>query len=497
MASSRRQSRQYRCTRGLEVQTLLFPRSATWSSTRARAWARRHGFSSSKVDTTSQYFRVRNRNPNAFVRGSFRTIVLSDKDGVNAVVGCPLPGRESDRTHSTNGRRPTARDPDVRVGDVYDEFGHEWLVTKIRGRDVYVEREDRDAFGKNVPERRIFNVSAFRSLRKIKSGPERARRSRDESAPQGFRFEALYAGDDRWRSAGGEIFPSMSAALMHAERTVRSKHFDAERARIVAPNGRTVWTHYPTLTRRSSSRDTNAERVVSDLRANGYDAVVIHDPDRKSRGRARRRDVSRYDLSPAGREWMRAYRAEGATPEVRRGFERLSNFDKAAARFLLSEDNGPPSGDRSKNPPRRPRRDPIDRREASEERAWRSARPSHRRRFFQGEREILYRGRWENLSSLAESQLRAFEAEEDETRDTRRDVLSTRKREKLRRSQFALPKRRALPIHNAAHARNAAARLEQMRKRGTVSRAEYAKAHRAILRAERRFGIQSRSERRR
>lgn len=155
-----------RCSRGLEVQTLLFPRDVDWTASRARAWAREHGFSSSKVDTTAQYFRVRNRNPNAFVRGSFRTIVLSEKDDVNAVVGCPKAGREADKK--------TAR----------------------------------------------------------------GQTSRGETA--------------------------------------------------------------------------------------------------------RRRDVSRFDLSPAGKRWMSTYQREGASPEVREAFERLSRFDKAAIRFLLTE-NGPPS----------------------------------------------------------------------------------------------------------------------------------------------------------
>lgn len=119
-----------RCPRGLEVQTLLFPRDVDWTASRARAWAREHGFSSSKVDTTTQYFRVRNRNPNAFVRGSFRTIVLSEKDDVNAVVGCPLPGRESDR-------RKTARSQTTR-----DQTGKYAHVGSVSGR---TPRERRSA----------------------------------------------------------------------------------------------------------------------------------------------------------------------------------------------------------------------------------------------------------------------------------------------------------------------------------------------------------------
>lgn len=51
------------------------------------------------------------------------------------------------------------------------------------------------------------------------------------------------------------------------------------------------------------------------------------------------RDVTRYDLSPAGKAWIRVYREQGATSETRASFERLSRFDQAAIRYLLT-DNG-------------------------------------------------------------------------------------------------------------------------------------------------------------
>lgn len=77
-------------------------------------------------------------------------------------------------------------------------------------------------------------------------------------------------------------------------------------------------------------------------------------------------------------------------------------------------------------------------------------------------------------------------------RRSSRDRLTTAKRRALRSTQFALPRRRALPIENASHVRNAAARLEQMRKRRTVTPAEYRAARARIVRAERRLGIHSR-----
>ena len=67
--------------------------------------------------------------------------------------------------------------------------------------------------------------------------------------------------------------------------------------------------------------------------------------------------------------------------------------------------------------------------------------------------------------------------------------LTAAARKRLPSSAFALPERRALPIHNAAHVRNAAARLAQMKKRGTVTRAEYTQAKGRIEKAEKRLKI--------
>ena len=66
------------------------------------------------------------------------------------------------------------------------------------------------------------------------------------------------------------------------------------------------------------------------------------------------------------------------------------------------------------------------------------------------------------------------------------DMISAAKRKSLPSSKFALPERNAYPIDTAARVRNAAARLEQARKAGTVSSAEYAKARKRIAAAQRR-----------
>lgn len=101
------------CRRGMEVQTLVFLRG--FAPRDAVRWARSHGFRVEKVDfvASTGSTRIRQRNPDNFVPGSFRTIMLDEHRGVRAVVACPRAGRESDRRDRRNSSRPpvTARDP--------------------------------------------------------------------------------------------------------------------------------------------------------------------------------------------------------------------------------------------------------------------------------------------------------------------------------------------------------------------------------------------------
>lgn len=69
--------------------------------------------------------------------------------------------------------------------------------------------------------------------------------------------------------------------------------------------------------------------------------------------------------------------------------------------------------------------------------------------------------------------------------------ITTKKRNALPAQQFALPETRQYPIHDAAHVRNAVARLEQQKKAGGIGGANYRKARAAIARAAKRFGIES------
>lgn len=103
------------CAPGTEVQTLIFGPDVTPGQ--ATRWATRHGYLARKVDVTSQSVRVRQRPPSVFQPGSFRTFVLSRKDDVRAVIGCPKRGKEGDKRKGGPGRpgsrrsRLTRRDP--------------------------------------------------------------------------------------------------------------------------------------------------------------------------------------------------------------------------------------------------------------------------------------------------------------------------------------------------------------------------------------------------
>jgi len=70
------------------------------------------------------------------------------------------------------------------------------------------------------------------------------------------------------------------------------------------------------------------------------------------------------------------------------------------------------------------------------------------------------------------------------------DRLSYSQKKNLPASAFALPEKRALPLIDAAHVRNASARLSMMRHEGHVTKAEYAKAHKRIVAAGKKFGVQ-------
>lgn len=69
--------------------------------------------------------------------------------------------------------------------------------------------------------------------------------------------------------------------------------------------------------------------------------------------------------------------------------------------------------------------------------------------------------------------------------------LTAKKRAKIPESQFALPDEGKFPIHDPAHVRNAAARLEQGKNAGTVTPAQYKEAKANIAKAAKKHGVES------
>ena len=69
--------------KSMNVQTLLFPRPK-FSPSKAKTWAKSHGYHSGKVDITDRYVRLRQQDPSRF--RTMRTISLGT-GGVKAVVG--------------------------------------------------------------------------------------------------------------------------------------------------------------------------------------------------------------------------------------------------------------------------------------------------------------------------------------------------------------------------------------------------------------------------
>ena len=73
-----------------QVQTLLFDK-ALFTPTQARRWAKKHNFEVPGIDQgsdASQYHRVRQHDPEAFRKGTMRTIEFTD--GIKAVIGVPI-----------------------------------------------------------------------------------------------------------------------------------------------------------------------------------------------------------------------------------------------------------------------------------------------------------------------------------------------------------------------------------------------------------------------
>lgn len=66
-----------------EVQTVIFDKN-NWTTTSAKAWLQKHNMHFGKVDITENSLRYRQKNPEDFEPGSFRTISVGQRDSDNS-----------------------------------------------------------------------------------------------------------------------------------------------------------------------------------------------------------------------------------------------------------------------------------------------------------------------------------------------------------------------------------------------------------------------------
>jgi hypothetical protein len=66
----------------MSAQSLLFDRSAGWTESKAKSWARSHGYKYGKLDVTDQYIRIRQFDP----KGTKVKRTIPFGRGIRAVV---------------------------------------------------------------------------------------------------------------------------------------------------------------------------------------------------------------------------------------------------------------------------------------------------------------------------------------------------------------------------------------------------------------------------
>lgn len=128
------------CEVGTGVQTLLFPRGL-FTAPAAKNWARKHGFKAVKVDTTANFFRLRQDPPESFIRRTFRTIEFGDS-GIKAVVGCSSPKVRPTQFEKSLAKTAKMRDklPDD-LKPLFDHMGSLALDAHKRGNFLQAGRD--------------------------------------------------------------------------------------------------------------------------------------------------------------------------------------------------------------------------------------------------------------------------------------------------------------------------------------------------------------------
>lgn len=135
----------------MSAQSLLFSRTAGWTPSKAKAWAKSHGYRYGKVDVTDQYVRIRQSDPKGFK--TKRTVTFGK--GIRAVVAREEEGMKS---MATTTRESSRRRSPRKAG-------------KRRARRVAAPHKRKRA-------RKAAPVARKRRRRPTKAAPVRARRRR-------------------------------------------------------------------------------------------------------------------------------------------------------------------------------------------------------------------------------------------------------------------------------------------------------------------------------
>jgi hypothetical protein len=107
-----------RMSRGTEVQSILF-RKDKWTVSAAKQWLEKHRYKVPAVDTTAEYHRFRQSPPFQFKAGTFRTIDLSARKGIKAVIAVPrLPTKPAKNPAKKPAAKPRARNPENRISRI-------------------------------------------------------------------------------------------------------------------------------------------------------------------------------------------------------------------------------------------------------------------------------------------------------------------------------------------------------------------------------------------
>jgi hypothetical protein len=82
----RHSARKAKSSKKTHIQTLLFSKAAGWTKARAVKYAQSKGYEH-EIDEKPETYRLRQLNPDIFVKSSFRTIELGKGTGIKAVIG--------------------------------------------------------------------------------------------------------------------------------------------------------------------------------------------------------------------------------------------------------------------------------------------------------------------------------------------------------------------------------------------------------------------------